>query len=104
MQSARPPNANKKLWNFEELKKADICMPGFLPESQRPPRSSCPSRKCDSCKKECVSECICGESYCSRSCQVKEWKDHKNICDTLRDNNTMAFTFTELYWKTKGVK
>lgn len=79
-------------------------MPGFLPENQRPPRSEMPPRKCNNCKIECVSECICGECYCSRACQLKEWREHKRTCDLIRENNFMSFMLTELFWKSQGVQ
>ena len=102
LNSQRPHNAHKKLWDFGELRKAGICMPNLLSESKRPPRSEIPPRKCEVCSKECISECICGESYCSRICQIKEWENHKEICNTVRENNIISINFTEVYWKTRG--
>jgi len=91
------------LWDFGDLRKEGIFMPNLLPESMRPPRSEIPARRCESCKKECNSECICGEGYCSRSCQIKEWKNHKKVCRTVRENNQMSFKLTEFYWKSRGI-
>lgn len=41
--------------------------------------------RCGSCGKEAVKKCgRCGiEWYCSRECQVKQWKTHKQVCDLI---------------------
>ena len=31
-------------------------------------------RICDECKSPCISECLFGESFCSRACFRKSWK------------------------------
>ncbi|GMH54594.1 hypothetical protein TrRE_jg13200 [Triparma retinervis] len=59
-----------------------------------------PSRQakglCEVCKTPCLSECICGENFCSRACLKKGWKTHQNICDTVIENNSIACSFTHL--------
>ena len=58
-------------------------------------------RKCDNCKKECMSVCACGEAYCSRKCLRENWKDHKRICATIYDNNRMNQVLTKLEMKSE---
>ena len=53
----------------------------------------------DSIKDEDPPECICGEIYCSDHCHAKDWKDHSRICDTIAENQFLAFSFTERYWR-----
>ena len=56
-------------------------------------------KKCDSCK------CI---YYCSRECQVKDWKQHKKFCGMIDSSNARklakflkSFIKTELFSKLK---
>lgn len=54
---------------------------------------------CDCCgilMAGCTYECICGEFYCSKKCQIKHWKNHREVCHTIRENNLMAFLYTEM--------
>ena len=52
--------------------------------------------KCANCGKDATSRCMrCkSEWYCSRECQVKRWKMHKPLCQTL----------SKLYEEEKGEK
>jgi hypothetical protein len=65
--------------------------------SYHPPEPQIP-RACEACAKHCVSECPCGEAYCSKDCQAKEWKSHRHIHETVVDNNEMAVMITAQYW------
>jgi len=44
--------------------------------------------KCSECGKPATQRCSrCKNSwYCSRECQIKQWKAHKKICDLLKKN------------------
>ena len=45
------------------------------------------SKKCKICCKK-ASSCCSGcryAYYCSRNCQVKNWKEHKEICEEIKD-------------------
>lgn len=44
--------------------------------------------KCSECGKPATQRCSrCKNSwYCSRECQIKQWKGHKKICDLLKKN------------------
>ena len=53
-----------------------------LSEHYNPPQFPTP-RRCDFCKKSCTSECICGESFCSRACLRKSWESHKGTCEEV---------------------
>ena len=46
-------------------------------------------RKCDECNKPCTSECMCGESFCSRACLKKSWGSHKSICEAVFENASL---------------
>ena len=53
-------------------------------------------RKCDECKKPCTSECMCGESFCSRACLRKSWESHKEICETVFENASFDVILTKM--------
>eukprot|EP00670_Eutreptiella_braarudii_P003691 CAMPEP_0174289234 /NCGR_PEP_ID=MMETSP0809-20121228/24217_1 /TAXON_ID=73025 ORGANISM="Eutreptiella gymnastica-like, Strain CCMP1594" /NCGR_SAMPLE_ID=MMETSP0809 /ASSEMBLY_ACC=CAM_ASM_000658 /LENGTH=264 /DNA_ID=CAMNT_0015387065 /DNA_START=62 /DNA_END=856 /DNA_ORIENTATION=+ len=53
-------------------------------------------RRCGFCKAKCISECMCGEPYCSRDCQRKDWKEHRRLCETVFDNNQLAWPLTQI--------
>lgn len=42
--------------------------------------------------------CECGEPYCSRQCMELAYKDHKKICDTIREQSSSLSMFHQLYW------
>lgn len=46
--------------------------------------------------------CECGEPYCSRECMALHWKDHKQICDTIRSQSESLSTFHGMYWEGCG--
>lgn len=48
--------------------------------------------KCSQCGKDATSRCSrCkSEWYCGKECQVKRWKEHKEICKTLAELNKEA--------------
>ncbi len=56
------------------------------------------NRKCDVCGKLTQRQCRCGEAYCSRDCQIKDWKDHRKQCLLISENNQLAEKVTEVYW------
>jgi hypothetical protein len=42
-------------------------------------------KRCERCFDEEVSGCPCGHArYCSKECQVADWKTHKLICRTVK--------------------
>ena len=45
---------------------------------------------CDECGAPCLSECICGEAFCSRTCLRKAWPKHKPLCEQVVDNCQMG--------------
>lgn len=53
----------------------------LLPTAGSAPREA--PGKCDHCGKPCVSECICGEHFCSRECLRKDWKAHRSMCEQV---------------------
>ena len=50
------------------------------------------SYKCNDCGKEGAKQCgACGAAfYCSRECQVRDWKKHKVVCHKLRPQGTAS--------------
>lgn len=57
-------------------------------------------KKCDNCKRECLSECgICGEPYCSRECLKANFKDHRKLCMTVHENCSFYPTLTAMEWR-----
>ena len=52
-------------------------------------------RHCDCCGEGCESECMCGEIFCSRACMKKEWKNHREMCETVFDNGTVPAMMTQ---------
>ena len=64
-----------------------------------PPASTAPdpmpppiSYKCNDCGKQGAKQCgACGAAfYCSRECQVRDWKKHKVVCYKLRPQGTIS--------------
>ena len=55
-------------------------------------------RKCDGCGKWAKSRCICGEAFCSYECLSKEWRDHRRICETVKDNSILMCGAKTMYW------
>ncbi|KAI9102704.1 hypothetical protein DFS34DRAFT_406158 [Phlyctochytrium arcticum] len=53
----------------------------LLPDTPRCAEPSCPNREVQQATQRC-SRCK-SEWYCSRPCQVKNWKNHKDICQML---------------------
>jgi hypothetical protein len=63
-------------------------------------------RSCSNCGRPCLSECRCGESYCSDECQIAEWVDphsHRNSCEVVCQSSPMAMLLTKLYWHHRTV-
>ena len=60
--------------------------------------------KCDRCDKDLrhllpsPPQCLCGELYCSPECHKKDWKNHRSICNTVEENNAIAFTMSTRFW------
>lgn len=50
--------------------------------------------KCDECDAPCTSECICGESFCSRACLLKNWPSHQHICARVLEQAEMGAMLT----------
>jgi len=59
-------------------------------------------RFCDYCGRQCTAECRCGEAYCDKDCQAKDWPDHRQICETVADNSEMAMRLTKHSWGSNG--
>jgi hypothetical protein len=61
-----------------------------------------PTVKCDHCDRVIdladPPECICGENFCSVKCHQDAWKNHREICDTVKDNSELAFALTRRCW------
>lgn len=70
--------------------------------SYKPPDPPLP-RRCGKCDAECVTECACGEPYCSKTCQAEDWKAHRSACEMVRDNNEPAVELTRQFWGPDGV-
>ena len=70
---------------------------GYTAPSQPLPRF------CDYCGRQCTAECRCGEAYCDKDCQAKDWQDHREICETVAENSEMAMTITKHSWGANGV-
>jgi len=84
-QLASPPRGTMVVKDFQKLT-ARAMQSGtlsLLPTSG-PPRTA--QGFCDECKAPCVSECICGEAFCSRACLRKAWPKHKPLCEQVVDN------------------
>ncbi len=54
------------------------CHAGLSDEPYTPPQEPIPTG-CDFCSKPCVSECMCGELFCSRECLQRHWTDHRDL-------------------------
>ena len=39
---------------------------------------------------------MCGEAFCSRECMAKDWKTHRQICETVYDNGMIATVVTQM--------
>eukprot|EP01025_Chloroclados_australasicus_P003140 TRINITY_DN10725_c0_g2_i1.p2 TRINITY_DN10725_c0_g2~~TRINITY_DN10725_c0_g2_i1.p2 ORF type:complete len:233 (-),score=6.15 TRINITY_DN10725_c0_g2_i1:206-904(-) len=103
--SVRPTVMDEdELWSMENLQECGIMMPGLLPEYQRPPMLEIPPPKCEQCEQPCQSECICGEAFCSKRCQIKNWKFHKEACEMVQENNEISMTLTRQFWKRRGLR
>ena len=66
----------------EELKDSFVRSKlGFEPEGDVPPRQNSASRNCRQCHRPSDLRCsACRTSYCSRKCQVNDWKAHVFRC------------------------
>ena len=53
-------------------------------------------RRCGDCQTPCVSQCMCGEPYCSRACQRRDFVHHRRICETVFDQNTFAWPVSQI--------
>ena len=63
--------------------------PLLVSQSYAPPKEPIPSA-CDMCDKPCISECMCGELFCSRACLKRNWRDHREACQQVCDNTNLA--------------
>lgn len=61
-------------------------------------------RFCDYCGRQCTAECRCGESYCDKDCQAKDWASHREICETCADNAELAMSITKQSWGGKALR
>ncbi len=55
--------------------------------------------QCYTCKTPTINECLCGEHYCSVPCQVYNYKNHKELCEMVQENNLMYCKVTEGLWE-----
>ena len=76
--------------------------PQMLTASGYTPPSPPLPRFCDCCGRQCTAECRCGEAYCNKDCQAKEWSNHRVICNTVAENSAIAMTLTEQSWGAHG--
>ena len=79
-----------------------IGSPQMLTASGYTPPSPPLPRVCDCCGRQCTAECRCGEAYCNKDCQAKEWPNHRAICNTVAENSSMAMILTEQSWGAHG--
>ena len=56
-------------------------------------------RQCLVCDKVTERMCLCGETFCSKKCQLKCWKRHKNTCENVNDDIAMFRNISELWWR-----
>ena len=92
-----PPNGSVVLTTDDFSTQATEAMQGGemqMAAGYVPPRERIP-RRCDRCGKDCHSECMCGEVYCSRECQAQDWRNHRHICETVFENGTIAAVVTQ---------
>ena len=75
--------------------------PGFVQ-----PDEQCPAVcDADGCTNTCITECMCGEVWCSRECMKKDWvqtetrKGHRTICTVVFENGTVPGILTRLEMK-----
>jgi hypothetical protein len=66
-----------------------------LGPSYTPPATPIPT-VCDECKQPCISECICGELFCSRTCLKNAWPGHRSMCELVVENNKFALMMTQI--------
>jgi hypothetical protein len=60
------------------------------------------NHSCETCKTPgCLPRCVCGEAYCSRECQLADWKKrHRSACEFVRKQPFfIGLCFTAHYWK-----
>lgn len=96
----RSPNEKKAVGDwFEWWNKT-----GHMYQHLREEDWECPCRTmqvfCDrkGCNNLCNSVCICEEAYCSPECLQEEWKNHEEMCLTVRDNNELGQVAHQLSW------
>ena len=55
---------------------------------------------CERCEKVAMEmcECECREYFCSKECQGKGWKRHKDICEIVKDNHAVVFMLNKFFW------
>jgi len=56
-------------------------------------------RRCYRCDKVCDSECICGETFCSRDCLILEYELHQRSCHEVRNAHLEAIIITLFEFK-----
>ena len=55
-------------------------------------------RRCNECESYAIFECICGEIFCSKECQIKGWQNHMEACEIVQDNNKISSMLTRETW------
>ena len=74
-----------------------------LLDNYTPPSDQPVPALCDHCGKATTmadpAECACGQHFCSVECHAAEWDGHRDICDTVADNNMIALQMTTFYWR-----
>ena len=53
-------------------------------------------RHCRTCGHKCLSECMCGELYCSRECQRRDFRNHRELCEAMCRDYGLAWGITHL--------
>ena len=61
-------------------------------------------RRCDYCDRTATAECQCGEAYCDKDCQAADWPNHRDICQTIEENNELGISITKASWKGREIK
>lgn len=91
--ASRPQGGSMVVKDFQQMiTRAMQCGALSLLPSSGSPRIA--QGLCDECKAPCVSECICGEAFCSRACLRKGWTNHKPLCEQVVDNYGMGCMVT----------
>eukprot|EP00741_Cyanophora_paradoxa_P008296 tig00001286_g8025.t1 len=57
-------------------------------------------RICGACGKRCKAECRCGQGYCDRECQRRDWPEHARTCQEIVEAQPLGVAMTKLSWAT----